>query len=306
MEDPNSAATWAVAGSAITFALTLVLVACHLLPVASTLVVGTRIEGAVIFVLACFWAAIVAIVTNAGNSLGVSDDAGANNQVKNGNLYYFSYVRAAAKRRHICALLYRYPSFLTVSVPFPSSSLPFLLRWAGFFTSIVLLIDYLKSSFGLDVAAYRNRAARLGIWAGLLAASLIVMGSSVRVFSGSACQGSSTTLCRRTKLGISEGVIGIAFAVLIVAMKLMTTSAPFVVEFASSIVLSILNGFGVAYLTSPTGPGSAIGNLYYSSWINFLCAAMLLASCWEQRSAGGASAADTSTKPDETESMDQI
>lgn len=91
MEDPNSAATWAVAGSAITFALTVILVACHLLPIASTLVVGTRIEGGVIFVLACFWAAIVAIVTNAGNSLGVSDD-NANNQVKNGNLYYFSYV----------------------------------------------------------------------------------------------------------------------------------------------------------------------------------------------------------------------
>ena len=91
MEEPNSAATWAVAGSAITFALTVILVACHLLPIASTLVVGTRVEGIVIFVLACFWAAIVAIVTNAGNSLGVSDD-NANNQVKNGNLYYFSYV----------------------------------------------------------------------------------------------------------------------------------------------------------------------------------------------------------------------
>jgi hypothetical protein len=92
MSDPNSAATWAVAGSAITFGLTVILVGCHLVPVASTLVVGTRIEGAVIFVLACFWAAIVAIVTNASNALGVSDDS--SNQVKNGNLYYFSYVGA--------------------------------------------------------------------------------------------------------------------------------------------------------------------------------------------------------------------
>jgi hypothetical protein len=192
----------------------------------------------------------------------------------------------------------------------PSFSISFFIsidRWAGFFTSIVLLISYLKSSFGLDVAAYRNRAARLGMWAGLLAASLIVMGSSVRVFNSSACHGSSTTFCKRTKLGISEGVIGIAFAVLIVAMKLMTTSAPFVVEFASSFILAVLNGFGVAYLTSPSGPGSPIGNLYYSSWINFLCAAMLLASCWEQRSAGGAADpnAPTSDKPDDTENMDE-
>jgi hypothetical protein len=180
-------------------------------------------------------------------------------------------------------------------------------RWAGFFTSIVLLISYLKSSFGLDVAAYRNRAARLGMWAGLLAASLIVMGSSIRVFNGTACQGSSSTLCKRTKLGISEGVIGIAFAVLIVAMKLLTTSAPFVVEFVASIVLAVLNGFGVAYITSPNGPGSPIGNLYYSTWINFLCAAMLLASCWEQRSGGGApdeSSSSNDNKRDDTENMD--
>jgi hypothetical protein len=119
MSDPNSAATWAVAGSAITFALTVILVACHLIPVASTLVVGTRIEGAVIFVLACFWAAIVAIVTNASNALGVSDDS--SNQVKNGNLYYFSYVCAYERstRRaafdalsHACCFLFlvRFPS----------------------------------------------------------------------------------------------------------------------------------------------------------------------------------------------------
>ena len=116
MSDPNSAATWAVAGSAITFALTVILVACHLIPVASTLVVGTRIEGAVIFVLACFWAAIVAIVTNASNSLGVSDDS--NNQVKNGNLYYFSYVRILGKkRRRRCRR--RDPAGSVFSVPAP-------------------------------------------------------------------------------------------------------------------------------------------------------------------------------------------
>jgi uncharacterized membrane protein YfcA len=204
-----------------------------------------------------------------------------------------------------------------------ASSLPLvaLARWAGFFTSIVLLVSYLKSSFGLDVAAYQHRAARMGLWAGMLAASLIVMGSSVRELNVRGCQGSSEEICKRTKYGISLGVLGVFFSVLMVAMKLMTASAPFAVEAGTSVLLTAMNAFGVAYLTSPSGPGSAIGNLYYSAWIAFLCSCMLLASCWEQRSSGGADAAGSSSssngggggnsygnKPDHTEGTleDQI
>jgi hypothetical protein len=176
------------------------------------------------------------------------------------------------------------------------------------------MVSYLKASFGLDVAAYRNRAARMGLWAALLASSLIVMGSSIRSFNGEGCRGYYETLCKRTKLGISLGVLGIFFSVLMVAMKLMTASAPFVVEAVTSLLLTIMSAFGVAYLTSPSGPGSAIGNLYYSSWISFLCSCMLLASCWEQRTSssrggdGGPAAGNGSGKPDHTEGTleDQI
>lgn len=180
-------------------------------------------------------------------------------------------------------------------------------RWAGFFTAIVLLVSYLKSSFGLDVAAYRSRAARMSVWGGLLAASLIVMGSSLRVFKRSECHGDTEDFCRRTKFGISCGVLGIAFSIGMVAMKLLASAAPLAVEFGSSIILTILNGFGVAYITSPSGPGSPIGNLYYSMWIAFLCSALLVAGCWEQRGAGAeanaanANNGDTHKYPDDTE-----
>jgi len=253
-DDPTAASKWAIACSAVTFALTLLVVGFHLLPVTSTMVVGTKVEGGLIFILTAFWAANVAIVTNASNGLGVTSDTSASNQVLNGNLYYFS--------------------------------------WAGFVTAIVLLVNYFKHAFGVDMAGQiHNRAARLSFWAGLLASALVVMGSSVRVFNAE-CAGSSANgedYCMRTKFAISVGAVGVAFAIVVVAMKFFTTSAPFVVEFALAIVLCVLNAFGVAYITSPSGPGSPIGNLYYFSWISFLLSALLMADCFNQRNGGDAS-----------------
>ena len=43
----------------------------------------------------------------------------------------------------------------------------------------------------------------------------------------------------------------------------------------------VMNGFGVAFLTSAQGPGSPIGNLYYFTWLSFLCNFMLVASVYE-------------------------
>jgi hypothetical protein len=86
----DAATNWTVAGSAITFAFTLIVVVCHLIPIASTVIVGTRVEASIIFVLICFWAAIVAVITDPVNNLGVDEDG--TDQVINGNLYYFSYV----------------------------------------------------------------------------------------------------------------------------------------------------------------------------------------------------------------------
>lgn len=65
------------------------MVAAHLVPLASTIVIGTRFEGIIIFMLACFWAATVSIVTNASNGLGVSNDS--RNQVVNGKFSRASY-----------------------------------------------------------------------------------------------------------------------------------------------------------------------------------------------------------------------
>jgi hypothetical protein len=250
--------------------VTALIVGAHLFPIASTLVVGTKLEGIVIIVLTAFWAATVSIVTNASNGLGVSEDA--SNQVLNGNLYYFS--------------------------------------WAGFVTAIILLVNFLRSAFGVDlVGEVRNRAARLTLWAAMLASSMVVMGSSARVLNEDCSPNDnfSDGYCKRTKFALSLGVIGLILSMVVVGMKMLTSTAPFMVEFAIAIVLTTMNAFGVAYITSAKGPGSAIGNLYYFAWISFLCAAFLGAECFNQftgRNAASTGAETNGTNGDTTKDND--
>jgi hypothetical protein len=91
----------------------------------------------------------------------------------------------------------------------------------------------------------------------------------------------SSSYCTRTKFGVSVGAIGTFIALGVVAMKMLTAIAPLVVEGILSLFLCILNGFGVGFLTSPAGPGSAIGNLYYFAWLSWFSSFMLIANIWE-------------------------
>lgn len=50
-------------------------------------IVDTRAEGVICLILAAFWAATVAVVSNATNGLAVNSEL--DNTIVNGNLYYF-------------------------------------------------------------------------------------------------------------------------------------------------------------------------------------------------------------------------
>lgn len=205
----------------------------HLIPITSTCIVGTLAEGLISFILVGFWAATVAIVTKQSNKLAFVSTA----RELNANLFFFS--------------------------------------WAGFVTSIVLFISYLKSAVGMDLlGSMHQRGARLTSWAALIATSFIVMGSSLRLMDGecSPNQHHPDEFCTRTKFGISIGAVGFTFALAMVTLKLFCRVESIVYEFIPALLLAILNGVGVAFITSNKGPGSAIGNLYFGSWISFLVA----------------------------------
>jgi hypothetical protein len=209
----------------------------------SSYIVGTKVEGAIILVLAAFWTSIVAVVSNASNGVAVNPEL--DNTIDNGNLYYFS--------------------------------------WAGFVTSVLLGVDYLKSHFGLDIAdEIQSRAARLSFWASLLACQLVVMGSSANIFEMDCLpQTQSDAYCSITKFGIALGCMGTLVTLGIVSIKMVTTVAPFLIEGVLSLLLSIMNGFGVAFITSADGPGAPIGNLYYFTWLSFLSSGFIVSKCYE-------------------------
>ncbi|KAI2501741.1 hypothetical protein MHU86_12747 [Fragilaria crotonensis] len=241
---------WAIACSAITFGVSVIVVALQLHPIGASLIVGTRVEGVIILILTAFWAATVSIVSDTRNGLAVDNLTGS---VTNGNLYYFS--------------------------------------WAGFVCSVMLFVSYLRAVFGVDLASeIKNRSARLTQWSALLAAQLVVLGASANIFD-SDCNPLANTVeyCQRTTFGIAAGAIGTAFSLAVVAMKIATSSASFMAEAVVAATLTVLNGFAVGFITSPAGPGSALGNLYYFSWISLIVSAMLVASCFETYRGGPSS-----------------
>jgi len=247
---------WAVACCSITCALTFIMVALQLHPIPASIIVGTKIEGVVVLILAGFWAATVAVVSDARNGLAVDEEG----KVESGNLYYFS--------------------------------------WAGFICSVILTVSYLRAAFGVDVASeLRNRSARLTLWAGLLAGQLVIMGSCANIFDQRCApmtDAGDEGFCKRTKFGISVGVVGTAFSLGVVGMKVATSQAPFILEAIFACMLLAMNGVGIALITSGNGPGGAIGNLYYFTWISGVCAFFLTFSCLQdfQRMSSGAQAAD--------------
>lgn len=54
---------------------------------------------------------------------------------------------------------------------------------------------------------------------------------------------------------------------------------------------------------SAKGPGSAIGNLYYFSWLSFLCTVMLVASCYADLT-GGTPASNSNNDEDKDDNGD--
>ena len=82
--ESSTNARWAVFCSAFSFAISGLVVVMHLHPIFSVWIVGTKLEGLVSVILAAFWAATVAVVSNASTGLAVDDST--DNTIVNGNL----------------------------------------------------------------------------------------------------------------------------------------------------------------------------------------------------------------------------
>ena len=138
-----------------------------------------------------------------------------------------------------------------------------------------------ESTWGIDVTKTPAKTAR---WFGLVASSLVVLGSAVRTYTTSCDEelneSAEVVYCRRSTFAISMGVIGFFFAL---AMTCLTRKGLTLKAEALLTTLQLaLWAFGVGFITFGTGPGSTIGNLFFSTWISFILTVFLFGQCFRE------------------------
>ena len=183
--------------------------------------------------------------------------------------------------------------------------------WITFAISLWLLASYVRTERGIDaLVELSNKGRRFRAWVGVVASSVIVMGSAASCYDArcllqlqyyvndggmnnneeSYGHGSerSTVYCRRAAFGVAAGIIGCAIGISIAAIRSSYifgnegSKIVFIIECISGFVLLVMYSFAVAYLTGEEGPGGPLGNLYYSTWITFAMVLSITASCLEE------------------------
>jgi hypothetical protein len=158
--------------------------------------------------------------------------------------------------------------------------------WGTFACILWICGSLAKLLYGFDIAATATPIvkSRQGKWYALVAASIIVMGASIRVFRAFECSlevMKKAPTCRQTKFAISAGVIGTFVSVLITIFQANYNMAQ-KHEWFGSIAMLITWTFGLVYITFGEGPGHAIGNLYFATWGSFVLSILIFAECYRE------------------------
>eukprot|EP00978_Attheya_sp_CCMP212_P038027 scaffold184527_cov53-Attheya_sp.AAC.1 len=189
----------------------------------------------------------------------------------------------------ICTLMWCFglPYIMRPSYGFATGPLGGVINANLYFSSWASFVAAIYVSGGLSqeakIADLTVSSAKVFKWYALVAASLVLMVTTSNVsleeelrFQDVNCKGDimSSVLeefCRRTKWGISLGVIG---AVVAFVTSLMITSgrASVLIEVISSFTMFVMYIFGISYITFGTllqSPGTTIGNMYFATWAGF-------------------------------------
>lgn len=163
----------------------------------------------------------------------------------------------------------------------------YFFSWLSLAAVIFLSGSLLQEFWGVDVRTTPAKSAR---WYGITASSLVVLGSCVRTLRAAQCNLSQefddeVKFCRRTKLGISMGVIGFILAAGMTAL-IQKMKFTVIAEFGITTFQLTLWCFAVGYITFGASPGATIGNLYFSTWISFILSVFLFAQSFRDYVAG--------------------
>ncbi|KAL7529566.1 hypothetical protein ACHAXR_006400 [Thalassiosira sp. AJA248-18] len=251
---PTSTERWAVGSITTVFLLTFLSITLQLVPHTARLLMGTKLELALIFVVSAFTCAAVGTATNPATGMSVNASGG----VSFGNLYYSTWASFGFGLALLMSFM-RTERGLDVSSELKSRGRRFR-TWVTLIVANVIVMGSSASSFDAKC--------------------------------GSEAEFKPGKFCRRAAFGVSAGCIGCVGSLAVVAMRLAWTKQVngegrpnriiFTVECISSLILLCFYCFAVAYLTSEEGPGAPLGNLYYSTWITFGMIGFVALSCFEE------------------------
>lgn len=120
------------------------------------------------------------------------------------------------------------------------------------------------------------------LWLGVVKICFVMFGSCIDILMtvGSQCKAAETgddtdVFCKRTEAGAVFGFLGMAAGFLAAVYRFFIPSPSvngLIGESAMSSILAIIFAFSLAMVTGIGGPGQAVGDLYYGSWLAFFAA----------------------------------
>jgi len=141
----------------------------------------------------------------------------------------------------------------------------------------MLSSSYLKEHFHL-----KPKGFMVVLWLGVVKICFVMFGSCVDILMtiGSQCKAAENgddtdVFCKRTEAGAFFGFLGMAAGFLAAVYRFFIPSPSvkgLIAESVMSSVLALIFAFSLAMVTGIGGPGQAVGDLYYGSWLAFFAA----------------------------------
>jgi hypothetical protein len=163
--------------------------------------------------------------------------------------------------------------------------------WGAIIVAGMQMMSYARLLFG-----HENKNEMFVVWAALVKVCMVILGASLHVWHGisDSCRGGledeleqgGSSFCARTKLAIGIAGTGILCGWAVTISRILGCPIPerfrTHIEMGISVILIIVFGVGLAFITGIGGPGQSVGDLFYSSWIAFVVSLGVFIACVEQ------------------------
>jgi len=219
--------------------------------------VGGLLEATVGTMVFALWCGAQSLIQNPNNNLAIEmDEFFVTHRIRNTNLYFFSWAAFLSSAYVLTSIVQQYR--LVDVTNFPSN----LVRWYLFLISSVVVFGTSSKLKPLTCGPDDTSTS----------------GGRVIDFDFDFGNRDLSLLCRTTKYAICLGVVSAGLALIPIIWSHLA-KMNIIVEMIVSVIVTVFYCVGAAYVTDSSGPGSNVGNLYFSTWFGFGLAILLTFSC---------------------------